>query len=418
MNLFLRILSKVITVTCAISFVATAVAALVLFNLERKLFNAQTYKLAFANQQFYERMPAILAQTLAASASDTNLDPCSNNRIACGAEERSPEARACFENVLGLETYQILAANQRIPTEAELSLAGPCLETYGVDQPSSEGGPPEFMQNLSAQDWEVIITALFPPEEIKSFTNRTFDVLFAYLNGKADSASVSMLPVKKRLSGEAGVQMVLQMMRAQPACTAEQLSLMVLGPAEGADFPICYPPDELIPMITPLIQAQLQSAAAGIPDEAVLIPASTEKEGLGGLLTLRLSMRLSPLIPLVFLLGVTIFTVRSLKDWLRWWGIPFLITGLAGAVVGISATPVIGSLIRKGMVEKMPAVMPAILVETGSDLVMAVLRQYLKPVVWQGILLAVIGLTMTLAVVFLRRFQEGQLEAHEAVTIT
>ena len=43
MRKFFNILGKIFAAICAILFAATAVLALVLFNLERRLFNAQTY---------------------------------------------------------------------------------------------------------------------------------------------------------------------------------------------------------------------------------------------------------------------------------------------------------------------------------------------------------------------------------------
>src|SRR3990172_4620773 len=109
-----------------------------------------------------------MAQALSSSSATITLDPCKDNQIACGAEERAPEAQACFENALGQETYQALASNRRKPTEDELQRSAICLERYGLDPTSNEGGPPPFMQNLTAQDWEVIISALLPPKELKA----------------------------------------------------------------------------------------------------------------------------------------------------------------------------------------------------------------------------------------------------------
>src|SRR5574340_246743 len=98
----LELLTKFLAIIASIFFVLTAVIALVLFNLESRVFDADTYKQALLDQNIYERMPAILGEVLSSSAS---LNPCASNPITCGLEGRSPEAISCFENALGAGAY-------------------------------------------------------------------------------------------------------------------------------------------------------------------------------------------------------------------------------------------------------------------------------------------------------------------------
>ncbi len=395
MRKFFNILGKIFAAICAILFAATAVLALVLFNLERRLFNAQTYKQALANQNFYERMPAIMGQTLASS---TPLNTCEYNLIACGAGDRSPEENACFENALGVNVYNEIASNQRNPTAEELQRADACLKQYGLDPGSPQGGPPAFISNLGADDWEFIISTILPPEDLKAMTDQALDSIMSFLNNKTDSATLSLAPLKARLNGEAGVALVLKMMEAQPQCTDEQLTAMGLSVLTEGEITMCNPPDEIVELIKPIIQSQLQTVSASIPDEAVLIPAPLPEESdpRGGLITVRLGMRLSPLIPLAFLLGITLFAVRGLNDWLNWWGIPLLVSGALGSLTGLVGASAISLIVQNKMVEGMPPTMPAIVIESGSDLVSAVIRQLVKPVIWQGLALAILGLVMIL----------------------
>ena len=48
----------------AILVILTALPAQVLFNLERKAFTTETYQQAFANDDFYARLPSILAESV------------------------------------------------------------------------------------------------------------------------------------------------------------------------------------------------------------------------------------------------------------------------------------------------------------------------------------------------------------------
>ncbi|MEW6404572.1 MAG: hypothetical protein AB1649_22475 [Chloroflexota bacterium] len=417
MKNFLNVVAKILAVLCAILFVAAAVAALLLFNLERKLFNAQTYKQALANQNFYERLPALVAQTLASPAASAN--PCQENPIACGSEERSAEGNACFEGALGSDVYQEISSFRRNPTDEELRLADSCLRQYGLDQAFEAGGPPEFMSNLKAEDWEFIVSSLLPPEDLKQMTEQGLDSIMAFLNRETDSATLSLAPLKTRLNSEAGVELVLQMMNAQPDCTEAELREMGLAMLSEPKMPMCKPPAELTEVVKPLIQGQLQTVAAQIPDRATLIPspASEEADPRGGLITIRLAMRLTPIVALFFLLGVTVFAVRSLKNWLNWWGIPFVIAGGPSALMGYFGTSVLLLFLQNKMIERMPAQMPVSAVSSANDLISAVVRQLVKPVVWQGILLAVLGAGMIAFSIYQSR-REASKAPENAVTPT
>jgi hypothetical protein len=61
---------------CAVMLVASGVAALILFNVERRAFSVGTFKQAFERQNLYARMPAILADAVYASVTqNANTDP-------------------------------------------------------------------------------------------------------------------------------------------------------------------------------------------------------------------------------------------------------------------------------------------------------------------------------------------------------
>jgi hypothetical protein len=364
MRSLLSILAKTVVIFSAILFVATTALALLIFNLERGAFNPDTYKQAFANQALYTRLPKIMGQALATS---TSLNPCNDNPIACGARERSPEAQACLESALGQEAYQALAGNKRKPTEAELQSAQACLKQYGYEQTGKQGGPPSFLQNLSAGEWESIISALLPPEELRALSDQTLDAVFAYLNGEVDSAQLSLIPLKQRLAGPNGMEVVQQMLNAQPPCTLDQLAQMVGAALTEQEVSMCKPPEEAMSLLTPFIETQLQAATQSIPDGVTLISASAN--GVASdprriLNNLRWTARLSPLVPLAFLLGITLFAVRTLRGWLKWWGIPFIISG----IITLGNPIAIQSLILTGIGLAMilaAAVMPRKQADTG-----------------------------------------------------
>ncbi len=62
-------LGKFLAAICAVLFIFSSVVVIVLFNIERKALDAATYKEAFQTQGLYQRIPALLATTLANSIS-------------------------------------------------------------------------------------------------------------------------------------------------------------------------------------------------------------------------------------------------------------------------------------------------------------------------------------------------------------
>ncbi len=57
----MRQLLSILATVCAILFIITGTAVLLLFNIEQRAFESATYKQAFEEQHLYDRMPAILA---------------------------------------------------------------------------------------------------------------------------------------------------------------------------------------------------------------------------------------------------------------------------------------------------------------------------------------------------------------------
>jgi len=396
----------------AILFIITAIIALLLFNLERQAFDPNTYKKALLSQNIYEQMPSILGEVLTSSA---NFNPCASNPIACAAEDRSPEAIACFENVLGKEAYAATSQNKRAPTEAELKSAQHCIDQYNQPaQPSQSGGAPAYMSKLTASDWETILSNILPPDDLKTMTEQVFDQIFAYMNGDVDSARLSMIAFKTRLARPEGIRAVLTLMNAQPPCTQEQLDQMTASPPQDQQkFEICNPPADKIETIGPLIETQLKSALSGIPDQVTLIPAEpSNARGMTPLQVIKLArwiMRLSFLIPLIFLLGILLFVVRSRIAWLRWWGWPMMIAGIFVSAIGFISSPLINSYLPAFIAGRMPFFMPVVIVKTSGDLASAVARQILYPVGWEGLLLAIIGMAMILYATYMAQREKEKL---------
>lgn len=325
----MREFAKTLAAICAVLFILGGVPILLLFNIERKVFTSTTYKQAFEDQRLYERMPSLLAESLAASISqNANTVP--------------------------------------------------------------------FMREMSALEWQATISSLLPPAELRAMTDQALDSTFDYLNFRSHSIIISLVPVKARLAGEAGVEMVRQFLRAQPACTVEQLTQMALG-LLGGNILLCNPPPEAMGFLEPFIQSQLQTINATFPNEIALVPGTdsgTSDDPRLQLQWVRSGIRFAPFFVFLLLLAAAVFAVRSLYDLLVWWGWPLLIVGLIGGVIALIGSPIVGWFLQFLFLTQGAVFLPPVLASAIAETASAVARQMLIPVILQGFLIAIVGLGM------------------------
>jgi hypothetical protein len=329
---------KTLAAICAVLFILAGVPALFLFNIEQKAFSSATYKQAFENQGLYQRMPALVAATLATTV-------------------------------------------------------------------SQNGAMPSFVKELTAEEWQTTISTLLPPEELRAMTDQTLDSAFDYLNLKSNTVVVTLIPIKARLAGEGGVNVVRDFLRTQPDCTLDQLTQMGLGLLSG-NIALCNPPDEAMAFFGPFIQSQLQAITATFPDQIDLVPGTqggTPNDPRLKLQWVRSGISFSPFFLLLLLLLIAVLAVRSIRDLLIWWGWPLLITGALAALIAMVGSPLIGWLLQGIIQIYGAAFLPPILASTIAETTSAVASQMLAPVILQGFVLAMIGLIMVIAGTLFRR---------------
>ena len=423
MRKFFTVIARFIASIFAILFVITTILSILLTTINRQMLNAKIYKNALAEQNIYARLPEIVGVAVT-SMGDFLSNPCAENPLACNIDGASPELQACLTTALGPDVYQALGSGQRKPTDAELQLAQPCLDQYGsqetADPQSGTGGPsgmPSFFQNLTAADYQAILTILLPPADLKTMAESTLDQLFAYLNGETDTVTVSLVQLKERLAGQAGTDLIMQLINAQPACTDQELSQINSGVSEGPIF--CKPPEDTLPTLVSQFQGQLNSAVTTIPDEATIIkppspgavPSGTGPLGADPITTIRMArliMRLSPLLPLALLLFVTLFAVRSLKSWMRWWGIPIFIAGAIALALGIAALPALNTTWSMFVIPRIPPYIPPDIAGIGQELVRSIVHALAEGIALRAAILLAIGLAAWIGSYFIKTKTEPE----------
>jgi hypothetical protein len=297
-------------------------------------------------------------------------------------------------------TYKQAFEDQRLYERMPAVLATALTTTMG---PNINAIP--FLRALTLENWQNIISMLLPPEELKAMANNALDSIFDYLNGKTNSVVISLLPVKAQLAGDSGMRVVLQILSLQPACTTEQLTQMALGLLSG-EIALCNPPPEAIGLLTPFMQAQLQTLTTIIPNEITLVPGTlggTPQDPRLKLNTIRFAIKLTPLIPAFLLIAMTVFAVRSFVDWLTWWGWSFMLAGAGSVLIGLVGAPLVGWILQLLIQNQGTILIPPVFVSSIAETTSAVARQMLVPILIQGALLGFVGLGMVIVAMFLPR---------------
>ena len=290
-------------------------------------------------------------------------------------------------------TYKTAFADQRLYERMPSILASALISTMG----ESINAVP-FLRTLTVEDWQNTISVVLPPEELRATADQALDATFDYLNGNTNSAAISLLPVKTQLAGPAGMDLVLQILSLQPACTTEQLLQIATG-LLGGEIALCNPPPEALGLMTPLLQSQIQTMTNIIPNEVTIIPdtlSGTPNDPRLRLNTIRSTITFTPLLPLLLLFGVTIFAVRSLADWLTWWGWSFTIAGVISVIIGLVGSPIVGWILQFFIQNQGTILIPPVLISSIAETTSAVAQQMLVPVLIQGSILGFLGFGMVL----------------------
>jgi hypothetical protein len=175
---------------------------------------------------------------------------------------------------------------------------------------------------------------------------------------------------------------------------------------------LCNPPETFLLFdLRPLIESQIRAAVSLLPEQVAFISADENRiQTLRDLKALRLFMRLSPLVPVFCLFAITALAVRSLLDWLNWWGYPFLFAGLMSASLSVISRPLAAGTFQVFIAPALPDALPQYVVDVFRDLTATIVRNAVLPTLFVAGILAMAGLSMVaLTFLFRNRFRKAQL---------
>lgn len=371
---FLSACARLLAGFFAILFIISALISLFLFNAERHFIDPELYKRVLLEERVYDSLPRLLSQQI---SEGMTYNPCAEDPSACEGEG----------------------------------------EDVSEDD---EGGPPDYFKNINADQWEVLLREILTPDWLQTQTESVIDQFFGYLESddESPSISISLLDLKSRLMGRNGVDTVLKIVDAQPACSEGQLKELknaFEGDMAGTDFFSCRPPQEILDEYVSSIEETLNEVVGDLPDEATLgenfmdsdadetIDTTEDDMEIGTTLRrFRTYMRLSPIVPGGFLILIAVFGVRSFRDLLRWWGIPLLLTGLIALVFSILSLPIFNWILRTYVEGQIPGYLSMEFVDLGFEIGSSTIRNFVKTITIQAGAMALAGLLATAISGFIR----------------
>ena len=379
---FLSACARLTAALFAILFIIAALLSLLLFNFERHFLDSDLYKRVLLEERVYDSLPRLLSTQIAAGMTN---NPCDEEPNSC---EGNGEA------------------------ESE----------------EDEGGPPEYFQNMDANQWELLLGEILSANWLQEQTESVIDQFFEFLESDetTPTISISLVDLKARLLGRNGVDTVLNIVDVQPPCNDDQISDlkdMIENDMSEADLLSCRPPQDLLDRYIVTIEDTLNEVIGSLPDEANLGESFMESEGsepqedstdemqIGRTLRrIRYVMRWSPIVPIGLLLLVAVFGVRSFRDLLRWWGIPVMVTGLIALILSILSMPIFNWLLSTYVESRIPGYLSAEFVQLGFDLGRSAIRSYVKSITLQAGILSLVGLVFSAASAFIKPKRSALIE--------
>ena len=359
----------------AILFIIAALISLLLVNAEHHFVDPELYKRVLLEERVYDSLPRLLSTQISAGMT---FNPCAEDPSACEGEG----------------------------------------EDVSEDD---EGGPPDYFKNMEAEQWELLLGEILSANWLQAQTESVIDQLFVFLDSDdtTPSITISLADLKSRLTGRKGVETVLKVIEAQPTCTQDQLR-EIINSFESDDSSTellsCRPPQEILDEYLSSMVETLNEVIESLPDEAVLggnfmdsdldeeIETDEDEMQVGKTLRrVRTYIRLSPIVPIGFLLLIAVFGVRSFREFLQWWGIPLLLTGLIALVFSILSMPIFNWFIKTYVQVQIPGYFSSEFVGLGFDIGRSMIRSLVKAITIQAGVLSLGGILMSVASAFIKQ---------------
>lgn len=304
-----------------------------------------------------------------------------------------------YDNLSGLVADQLV---QQIQAPADQSSTpGFLLITKNSEQ---------ILKNLDQAELQVLIDMLLPSEWAKIILENLIDQYFASMDNRIYSPTllIAMNDIKGRLQSDIGLSFFVELIRAQPPCSEEQMSAWQSKPLEEA--PACFPSETILKESEAKTTELLYQITARMPDYAGLDyffgPMGFNRDGSATLPRLqnsaerfwraRVLLRISPvlLLALVFLLGL--FHTPD-KSFTKLVAAPVALAGAASLITTLLVWPLTQLIVDQRFLANLPAYLSPALIQAGRELARIAIANIVPLMTAQSVLIILLGGLLYLA---------------------
>ena len=359
-----KFIARLVAVFLALLTIVTTITMLLLTSIDHTVLNPPISKQAFIKNKVYERIPAITAREFSLVKS-LFADQCAEAPQACANETMS------------------------------------------------------LLNGLSPKQWEALIIHLLPADELQTITESTLDEAISYFKGEEDSVQTPLAHLKARLTGESGEELTALLLESQPSCSSEQLlqikTVELNGELNGIEVPpiICSATGTLQLQLSEELQRRLKNISSELPEAAIIIkpPSPSTPPSLRrffgedwqmALQKINMARPYAPFLPLGLLLLLALFAVRSLRGWMRWWGIPIFIAGLTTLISGVVLFFMFDQIWMKYILRTLPPLFASGFGQVTQDVVHMLANDLAKRIMLQAGVLTLLAFAILYASSFVK----------------
>lgn len=297
--------------------------------------------------------------------------------------------QSIFDPALYIQTFEKQGVYNRFPKLAVNML-------YMEIQEADPEDPLALLSGFTEGELETFFGELFPPELLKPLVEDFLIQFLSYLDGDIDQVAVSLLSLKTHLQSPSGIETIYGILKTQPDCTLEQVVAMAAGYQE---MQLCNPPETLLFLdLRTIFETEIAAIMEIIvPDQLEIIaPNSNSLQEVNDLKNFRMIIRLSPIIPMLCLLLITIMNIRSLNDWLNWWGYPLWIAGLLSIGLTIISGMISALVLENFVIPTLPPNISPDFIDLFESVVVTVAYDSVQPMAGVAAIITFLGMIMVI----------------------
>lgn len=332
-----------------------------------------------------------------------------NTLLQPDAYVRALQREGIAEQLKVVASHEIAATLQKDPCSSTPELC------------ATAGGPPAFISGLTAEDWQRILDHLITTDWIRDQAEIVIRAIFSALEGEGPAAPVraDIRSIKAKLEGDSGTEILGILLETLPDCSqsqAAEIGQLLLSGGDVGELLVCSPPEELQEVARPILESQMTELTAELPDEMVLpIGDFTQLFGSEGSNVLervrqviRQGLLISAAVATGCILMIMLFAVRSIRQFLLWFGWPILLVGLV--LLGLTVTARTSTALLFEFVQRSLEI-PSVQAQTivfGRTLFQAVISSILRGLMVFGFVFSGTGAIMLILFLLFRTARHEQ----------